>query len=268
MNQRTLGGTLATLAVLLVPVIAPTIAHADQFQASGGIFDGSGYGTSYVGAGGNAALSNQALGEVVDGGNNAFDAFGFYNSGVEGLSQVRQVELLSGNVYRFFDTFTNNSGSQVTTTLNFFGNLGSDGDELVSHDGAGLIVSCTDDGAGQCTQQPVLALVSGNNGLGQAAITPDRYNVRYAITLAPGQSLSLLNFAFLASDINGPTTADQALAQSTGLALLAAPRLDGLSEQQIAGIANFAISPVPEPAQWLLALIGLGALGLTRRRQP
>ena len=256
----------ALIGAALLALLTPLLAQADQFQATGGIFNGSDYGSSYLGAGGFTPLSNQALGQVVDGGNYAFDAFGFYNAGTEGLSQNRQVELLSGNVYRFFDTFTNTGSSRVTTTLNFFGNLGSDGDELVSVNGAGLIVSCTDDGAGSCTGQPVLALVSGNNGLGQAAITPDRYNVRYTVSLDPGQSLSLLNFAFLASDLNGPTAEDQALAAATGAQLLNAPRLEGLSAQQVAGIANYTVSPVPEPASGLLALAGLGLLGLTRRR--
>lgn len=262
MIQRILLGA----AVLVAASAVLPLAQAAQFQASGGVFNGTDFGNSYVGAGGFADLSNQALGEVVDGGSYAFDAFGFYNSGVGSLNQSRQVELLGGNVYRFFDTFTNNSAAPVTTTLNFFGNLGSDGDELVSHNSQGLIVSCTDGGAGSCVDQPVLALVSGNNGLGQAALTPDRYNVRYTVSLAPGQSLSLLNFAFLASDVDGPTVADQQLAASTGLSLLAAPRLEGLSQQQIASIANYDISPVPEPATWGLALAGLCGLAMRVRR--
>jgi hypothetical protein len=258
--------TTATLVAALT-TLSVTLSHAEQFQAGADIFNGSGYGASYVGAGGNTPLSSQALGQLVDGGNNAFDAFGFYNRGVGSLSQARQVELLSGNVYRFFDTFTNTGITQVTTTLNFFGNLGSDGDELVSLNSGGLVVSCTDDGAGSCTGQPVLALVSGNNGLGQATLTPDRYNVSFAVSLAPGQSLSLLNFAFLASDVDGPTAADQLLAERTGLALLATPRLEGLSSQQVASIANFTISPVPEPSAWTLALGGLLALGLLKQRE-
>ena len=260
MFSRVLSAAVAALAL-------STAAHAAQFQASPGVFDGSGYGSSYAGAGGNTPLYNQPLGAVFDNGDGAFDAFGYYNGGVGNLSQQRQVDLLDGNVYRFFDTFTNNTGATITTTLNFFGNLGSDGDELVSFNSGGLIVSCEDDFTGACGSDPVLALVSGNNGLGQAAITPDRYNVSFTITLQAGQSLSLLNFAFLASDVNGPTAADVTLAQNTGLALLTAPRLDGLSAQQIAGIANFTVTPaVPEPSTWAMLVVGLGVAGAAGAR--
>jgi hypothetical protein len=244
-----------------------TAAHAAQIQATGGIFDGAAYGSSYRGPGGGAPMSNQPLGAVVDGGNGAFNQFGFYNQGTAGLSQTRQVDLLSGNVFRFFDTFTNTGTQALSTTLNFFGNLGSDGDELASTTQGGLIVTCQDDGNGACTEDPVLALVSGGNGLGRAAITPQRYDVSYAVTLAPGASLSLLNFAFLARDVAGPTAADLALAFDTGRSLLSAPRLDGLRAQQIAGIANFSLQAVPEPGSLALALVGLGLLGGRFRRR-
>jgi hypothetical protein len=252
----------ATAAIAL-----STSAHAVQFQAEGGIFNGVDHGTSYAGAGGTTPLYNQALGAVFDGSHGAFDAFGFYNAGVGSLTQSRQVDLLSGNVYRFFDTFTNDTGATITTTLNFFGNLGSDGDELISFSSGGLIVSCEDDGAGACGGgDPVLALVSGNNGLGQASITPDRYNVSFSVTLQAGQSLSLLNFAFLASDVDGPSAADVLLAKTTGQALLNAPRLDGLTPAQIGSIANFNITPVPEASSWAMLVAGLVVVGVLRAR--
>jgi len=255
-----------SITAALAALVLPLAAQAAQAPATAGIFDGNDYVSHYTGPGGQTALTNQALGEVVDGGNGAFDAFGFYNSGVNGLGQTRQVDLLSGNVFRFFDTFTNTGATTVSTTLNFFGNLGSDGDELVSRQQSGLIVSCENSGAGSCGNDPVLALVSGNNGLGHAAITPDRYNVSYAISLNPGQSLSLLHFAFLARDENGPTADDVTLADTTGQALLTAPRLEGLSAEQASSIANYTLAPVPEPATWAMAALGLLVVGGRLRR--
>ncbi|MFZ4287938.1 PEP-CTERM sorting domain-containing protein [Variovorax sp. HJSM1_2] len=253
----------AAAAALLLSVSA----QATPLQATGGIFNGSGYGSSYTGAGGTTPLYNRALGQVEDGGNGAFDAFGFYNSGTTGLTQTRQVELLSGNVFRFFDSFTNNTSQVINTTLNFFGNLGSDGDELIHYNQGGLIVSCEDDWTSQCGNDPVLALVSGNNGLGIATITPDRYNVSFTVSIAPGAVLSLLNFAFLSSDEDGPTANDVDLALSTGLDLLDAPRLEGLTDAQLATLANFSLQHVPEPSSMLLMLTALAALGWRTRRK-
>ncbi|MBB6505292.1 hypothetical protein F4693_002280 [Sphingomonas endophytica] len=247
-------------------LLAAGTAEAQQFSASPDIFTGSGYAASYVGPGGNVQPSNKALGSVWGGGAGTFDAFGWYNTGTGGLGLTRQVELLSGNTFRFFDTFTNSGSSVANVAVNFFGNLGSDGDELVSYDQGGLIVSCQDDGAGACTDNAVIALVSGNNGLGTAAITPDRYNAGYLLNVLPGQSVSLLNYAFLARDVNGPTADDVALATSTGQALLAAPRLEGLTSDQVARIVNFA-APVPEPKTWAMLLLGFATIGVLLRRR-
>jgi len=257
-------------ALALSAATLPATAHAAQFQAGADIFTGTGVAARYVGPGGNVQPSNRALGSIADGGFDTFDNFGFYNSGTGGLTLRRQVELLSGNTYRFLDTFTNSTGAAIRTTVNFFGNLGSDGDELVSYAQGGLTVSCEDDGDGNCTGDAVLALVAGNNGLAQVAITPDRYNARFALYVAAGQSVSLLNFAFLARDEDGPLASDVDLARTTGQALIAAPRIDGLSAAQVATIVNFTVTAVPEPASWAMMMIGFGATGamLRRRRAP
>lgn len=254
-------------ALTLLAATLPASAHAAQFQAGADIFTGTGVAARYVGPGGNVQPSNRALGSIADGGFDTFDNFGFYNSGTGGLVLSRQVELLSGNTYRFFDTFTNTTGAAIRTTVNFFGNLGSDGDELVSYTQAGLTVSCEDDGDGNCAGDAVLALVAGNNGLAQATIAPDRYNARFALDVAAGQSVSLLNFAFLARDEAGPLASDVDLARTTGQALMAAPRVDGLSGAQVATIVNFNVSAVPEPASWAMMLIGFAATGMMLRRR-
>jgi hypothetical protein len=255
------------LSLVFLATAYPATAHAAQFQAGADIFTGTGVAARYVGPGGNVQPSNRPLGSIADGGFDTFDNFGFYNSGTGGLALSRQVELLSGNTYRFLDTFTNTTGGTIRTTVNFFGNLGSDGDELVSYAQGGLTVSCEDDGDGNCTGDAVLALVAGNNGLAQAAVTPDRYNARFALDVAAGQSVSLLNFAFLARDENGPLASDVDLARTTGQALMAAPRVEGLSATQIATIVNFNVTAVPEPASWAMMLIGFGATGVMLRRR-
>lgn len=257
---------MKTIIIAAAALVAAGSAEAQQFSASPDIFTGNGYGASYTGPGGTVSPSNRALGSVWGGGADTFDAFGWYNSGTGGLKLDRQVDLLSGNTFRFFDTFTNTGSSAMSVAVNFFGNLGSDGDELVSYAKAGLIVSCEDDGAGACTDDAVVALVSGNNGLGQAAITPDRYNAGYLLNVAAGQSVSLVNFAFLARDVNGPTADDVALATATGQALLAAPRYEGLTRDQIARVVNFTAA-VPEPATWLTMILGFGIVGAALRRR-
>jgi hypothetical protein len=258
--------TLIALSALSFAMV-PAGAEAAQFVARADIFTGAGVASRYVGGGGTVQPSNRPLGSVADGGADSFDNFGFYNSGTTGLAQTRHVELLAGNTFRFFDTFTNTGSTAIRTSVNFFGNLGSDGDELVSVARNGLIVTCQDDGAGLCVEDAVLALVSGNNGLAAAAITPDRYNVRFALDVAAGQSVSLLNFAFLARDEAGPLASDVTLARTTGEALLAAPRTEGLSAAQIAGVVNFrAASAVPEPTTWAMMLLGFAAMALALRR--
>lgn len=246
----------------------PATAQAASFQASADIFTGNGFAGRYVGSGGQVQPSGQWLGGVQGGGAGTFDNFGFYNRGVGALTQTRQVELLSGNLFRFLDTFTNNTGARIRTTVNFFGNLGSDGDELVSTNAGGLMVSCQDDGDGHCTEDAVVALVAGNNGLARQAITPDRYTASFDLDVAAGQSVSLLNFAFLARAVDGPTAGDVTLATDTGRALLQSARVEGLTEAQRASIVNFSASALPEPASWVMMILGFGlAGGMLRRRR-
>lgn len=254
------------LTAALAAALFSSAAVAAPFAATPDIFTGSGYAARYVGPGGNVQPSNRPLGSIWGGGADTFDAFGYYLGGTGGLQLSRQVELLNGNVFRFFDTFTNSSNRDTSVSVSFFGNLGSDGDELVSHDAGGLMVSCQEDGNGVCIEDAVLALVSGNNGAARATITPDRYRASYQLNVAAGQSVSLLNFAFLARGEQGPDSSDITRATQTGLALLRAPRLEGLSQTQIGQIANFTLAaPVPEPATWLTLILGFGAIGASVR---
>lgn len=251
----------AISAILLASVCTANPAAAQQFQASADI--GGGNGSSYFGRN---TGSGDGRGYISDGGRDAFDGFGYYSSGLGGLALNRQVELLSGNTYRFFDSFTNNTASSISQTLSFYGNLGSDGVERVLYNSGGLIVSCQFSGA--CYSDPVLALVSGNNGVGRASVSSGSYFASFSVTVDAGQSISLLQYAFLASAASGTTSADVSLATSTGQQLLSAPRLQGLTSTQLAQVVNYdlsAVAPVPEPAAWAMMLIGFGMIGATAR---
>ena len=274
--EITMRKTTLAFAGALCCALAAGGASAQQFQAKADVNDGFGEASAYYGYG----ASGSSLGAVFDGGRDAFDTYGKITGDLTGLAFSRQTELFSDqNLFRFFDTFTNTTGSAITTTLTFGGNLGSDGGTQVLTSGGGLFVTCQ--GAGMnCLGDPIIAHVAGSAGLQSLAF--DNYASVFNVTVGAGQSISLLNFAFLASSQTGTNASDIALATSKGQQLLANPYLAGLSAQQQAQIVNFTGGPptppgggdgagaVPEPATWALMILGFGgagqALRLKRRR--
>lgn len=267
----------AYLAVAAI-CLAATGAQAQQFSAQADIATvdgGATVGSSYTGPGSNTSIINIPVGSVLDGGSDAFDIYGFY-SNFGTLTFTRQTELLSDNTYRFFDTFTNAaSRSTVVQSVVFTGDLGSDSATQVLTSTPGLRVTCQGV-SGNCGGDPVVASVYSNNGSGLVSYTPgfqgsgDRYNVTFNLSVAPGQSVSLLNYAFLAQNINGTDNADLALANVRGLALQAAPNVTGLTQQQLATVQNFnlGVTPaVPEPAIWAMMIGGFGIVGGAMRRR-
>ena len=240
-------------------------ANAAQFTTAGDIFATAGYASSYIGAG----VQNNARGGVGDGGRDAFDGYGYY-SVTGGLAYHRQTEVFAGqNLYRFFDTFTNNTAQAVTKTVTFYGNLGSDSRTKVQASGAGYLVTC-EYNAAACSGDPVVAAVYGNNGLGVQSLNGENYSVNYTLHLAPGQSASILNLAFLASTLGGTNGSDVTLATDHALALTADPFLDGLTSQQVSQIVNFDLgqpAAVPEPASWAFMIGGFGMVGASLRRR-
>jgi hypothetical protein len=119
--------------------------------------------------------------------------------------------------------------------------------------------------------------VWGNNAFSSANMVAsanapyDGFDVTTALTLAPGQSLSLAYFTFLARDLGRASQdvkdADVALAMGTTRSLRTSPYFADLSQQEIAGIANFDTSTTtPEPGTWALLATGLlGVGGIARR---
>ena len=258
--------------------LAATSTQAQQFTANSDIATSDGgatIGSSYIGAGSTVPFDNFPVGSVGDGGFDAFDIYGAY-SNIGTLSFTRQTELLAGNVYRFLDTFTNaSSRSTVVQSVVFSGDLGSDSATQILTATPGLRVTCQGSG-GNCGGDPVIASVYSNNGSGIVSYTQgfhgpaDRYNVTFELSVGAGQSVSLLNYAFLAHDEGGTNAGDIVLANARGLALQAAPDVTGLTQAQLATVQNFnfgQVAAVPEPATWAMMIGGFGFVGGAMRRR-
>ena len=257
--------------ILAAAMILPGAAHAAQFQAPADLQGGVATPYGQIAAG----PANGTFGASADGGFDAFDNYGYFTSDAPGgLTVLRQAEFFADkNLYRWYDSFTNATGSTITTTVRFSGDLGSDSGTSVRLNESGLLVTCQ---GAVCSSDPVVAAVFSNNGSGATSLTPgshssnDRYNADFTLTVLPGQTVSLVNFAFVARDVNGTTAADETLAIDTARALKLNPYFDGLTAAQRASIVNFNVDAtpgVPEPATWAMMIGGFGVAGIAARRR-
>lgn len=255
---------LASVAVAIICASAQP-ASAAQFVATPDIIGPNGYVTSYSGIGG----QSNTLGAVGDGGRDAFDGYGYFKV-LGGLDLVRQTEFIAGeNLFRFLDTLTNNGAETVTRTVTFFGNLGSDSSTFMQARGPGYLTTCQGSET-TCSADPVVSATYSGNGLGRQRLEGENYYVDYDLTLAPGESASLLNFAFLTSEQSGTQRSDVVLGAERAFALTSNPYVTGLSDQQLAKVRNFNFnvnSAVPEPGTWLMMLVGFGLVGTSMRRE-
>lgn len=257
--------------------LSSNFASGAGFVIKEDIENGFGTGQQYIGSG----VFGSFLGATLDGGNDAFDAYGrWQDPGTPGssLAFTRRVDALTAsNTYRFLDIFTNPTGSPITTALTFFGGLGSDGDEMIDSSISGLTVSHESRPDGW-TGDPVIAHVYGNNAFAaanmSAAIDAGIYTCTVNLSLNPGESIGILQFAYLSREdtsvINYGTSGTNTFAPyvadaiAAGSSLLNNPDLTGLSEAELGSISNFGT--VPEPSSALLLTLALTAAGLHRRR--
>lgn len=250
-------------------------AQAAQFTIPADVWIGDNrFGASYFGPG--YTSGNSYLGTFGRGGG----TYPFYGllSNAGNLTITRRTEAFQDlNLYRLVDTFTNNTSAPITRELGFQAyiytpnNLG-----YTVHQEKGLYVTCTNAGQGLCDGPPVAAHISGNVGASRYFVDNTRYIALFNVTINPGESISLLNYAFLARETNDPrppAPSDVPLAINRGKELLANPYLDGLSTAERARVVNWDFSklptpgPVPEPA--MIGLLGLAAvaIGVLRRRK-
>jgi hypothetical protein len=275
MRTATIGILLTGLAVSL---------NAGAFTASQDICQNNGCATTGASYNGPTSGFGDSSGASADGGNDAFDTYGYYTGFLGGLTVTRQVDLLGNNVYRWVDTFTNtgliltdhtNGPATINQTVDFFGNLGSDSATSISSSSQFVLVTFQDDGLGNglCCD-PVVGAVLGNNAWAAANITrtlnADQYDLLINLSVPDQQSVSVAFFAVLAiaDPSQGATAADMAAALAAANGLRDNPDFSGLSQNTINGIVNFSAgaASVPEPGTLALMGAGLGLLGLIRRR--
>ncbi|HEV7486056.1 MAG TPA: DUF11 domain-containing protein [Thermoanaerobaculia bacterium] len=167
------------------------------------------------------------------------------------LSVQRKVFVPTNDTFiRWMNFFTNTSGAPVTFTMTTANNLGSDNNTVITGSSSG-------DNAAQVTDTWVATFQNfsgttssdpriGHVLQGTGALTPvsniffadgnDQPFWTYAITLAPGQTKAILNFA------TGSGTKAAAAAKAAALALLPANSTQCLSTTELGQITNFAIS--------------------------
>jgi len=207
---------------------------------------------------------------VFDGLDDAFDGYASV-SGFQGLDFQREINTFQQIFsYRVFDSFTNNTANSISTTIDYSTNLGSDGDEFIVTEGPFQSITFQDRltpfGSPIDEFDPVIAFTTGNNqfafDFAFADVSTNDFSLQYDITVKPGETVSLLQFATLIKDATD-RTADVDIAAALSNSLIASPFLDGLSDTQINSVANF--DAVPEPASAVI-LLPLVLLSFGRRR--
>lgn len=222
--------------------------------------------------------SNPSLGFIGNGGYDAFDGYGYLRN-LGPLTVQRQVDVLTGaNAYRWLDVFTNPTGSAITRTVEFYGDLGADNRTRVESAAPGVLITSDRNGAVAANNynDPVVAHISGLTSFAGGSISTgqivnmntwgnwaDDYLLQITLTLAPGESIGILNFAALSRLEPRNFASDLSFATTFGNDLLANPIFTGLTPGQISTIRNFA---TPEPGVIALLLAGLGLLWWQRRR--
>jgi uncharacterized repeat protein (TIGR01451 family) len=175
----------------------------------------------------------------------------FPNKTIGALTVSRKVFVPTNDQYiRWMNIFTNTSGAPVTFNMITGNNLGSDNNTVIVSSSSGDNVATVGDNwvstfqnfSGSTSSDPRL----GHILQGTAAPTPlsiinfadgdDNPFWGYTITLAPGQSKIILNFA------TGQGTKAAANAQSQALSLLPASSTQCMSNTELAQVTNFAAS--------------------------
>lgn len=212
-------------------------------------------------------------------------------SGIQ--AQVRYTFFSGRPLVRALFSLTNTSAAPINVNAVIFGDYGSDsatnvaatssGDTII--DGADFWYITDDSGSGG--QGPNSVKPRGGtepNGFGDPRVTISRYGsgaavvptnaltpgpgdaefgLRYAVTIQPGQTVRILNFAELSDPTQDVAGAAAAAADFESLSALdAAGLLTGLSAQEQGELVNYVVGGTPPPAGAARELPVMGPAGL------
>jgi hypothetical protein len=208
-----------------------------------------------------------------DGGYDSYDNAGFLldRAAPRGAAAVtvhrRADALITHNIFRWIDTYTNETEEPATLSVEFFSTLGSFGDAVIKAEEPLRYVSFADGiDDGMTPTKPAIAMLHGNNRwaldnivFDDAAGLPGDVSRRFTLILPPGQSLSLMFADFLAfspdeAGFGVPGDVTHALQRSAGLLLDPSDLFADLPR----GIADTLVNwTVPGPASACLIAAGL-----------
>ena len=186
----------------------------------------------------------------------------------------------SSPTLRVFGTFTNTTGSALTTTVAYGGNLGCDSNCLIegTSTGGGSFNSALDrwfiTSDGPADSDPFITFVRFGLGGQVASSTPavpgtssfgsfDNFGDVWTLGLAPGETKSLLWFANFNESLSDGLASTPLFENLTSLQ--GAGLLSGLSSTQLNQTVNWATTPEPSSILGLGSLIGLGLLSRSKR---
>jgi len=254
----------ASEASYQAPIVASTSAGGTTASSLSDMFDGyNSLCVSLTGATGPCATGSPDYAFYNQNGPTPFDAtvpatpectnrqLAFPPQTIGPLSVSRKVFVPTDDRFiRWIDSFTNTTGAPVTFNVFTANNLGSDNNTIIVSSSNGDAVADLSD-TWVSTFQNFAAGTSSDPRIGHVlqgvgAPTPLSVNVfannndnpfwGYTVTLAPGETKLIMNFA------TGQGTKAAANAQAARLALLPATSLQCLSATELGQITNFAVT--------------------------
>lgn len=206
-----------------------------------------------------------------------------YNTPFNGLSAQRRTESyeaapeLPANSIRWFDSFTNSTTQAIIANIGFYSYLGSRPNTHQHAEGDGYLVT-GQYAPGRPSPDPVIAHLYGNNAYAfdQVAIvkiSDDNILFVFPVTVAPGETVSIMNVNLLFAAAGRNTDPGGALyAQDVAAAIQAAklyvndPIFAGLTAAQIETIINWdnIVLDASLPAAGMHSRLSWTGLGLFR----